>query len=218
MSFFNRVKSFILDLFFPQHLKCLSCGREAVVNEYGICGKCEKELLFVSDPGNIDGVDGFFSPLQYNETVRRAMIPFKYSGALYKKEFLAHFAEIPEDWQADCIVPVPLHKTRLRQRGFNQSAVLAAELASKYGLPVREDILFRIKDTPKQARMGRKERIRNVKNAFSASDECSGMNIILFDDVRTTGSTLSECARELKKHGAGSVYAITACCSMEEVK
>lgn len=208
----------LLNLLFPQHLKCHCCGAEAVVNDYGICESCEKSLLFASDPGSIEGADGFSSPLLYNETVKNAMIPFKYHGAVYKKEFLTHFICIPEDWKADCIVPVPLHANRLKSRGYNQSAVLAEVIAERIGVPVREDLLFRIKDTPNQARIKRQERIENVKGAFEARAECKGLSVILIDDVRTTGSTLRECALELKRKGAEKVYAVTACCSMEEIR
>lgn len=208
----------VLDVLFPQHLKCHCCGVEAVVNDYGVCESCEKSLLFVSDPAAIEGVDGFSSPLLYNETVRDAMIPFKYHGAVYKKEFLTHFIAVPDDWKADCIVPVPLHPNRLRSRGYNQSKVLAEVIAERTGIPIREDLILRIKDTPNQARMQKQERIENVKGAFSAQPECKGLNIILVDDVRTTGSTLRECALELKRKGAEKVYAVTACCSMEEVR
>ena len=211
------IKKRILDILFPQHLKCHSCGREAAVNGYGICADCEAKLLFAANAGNIEGVDGFTAGLQYNDVARRALRSFKYHGALYKKEFLTHHIHIPEDWEIDCIVPVPLHIDRLKRRGYNQSKVLADELVKRYDIPVREDLLSRIRNTPMQARMNRQQRMKNVKNAFSASPECKGLSIALLDDMRTTGSTLKECALELKKHGAAKVYAITACCSMEEV-
>ena len=208
----------LLDFIFPQHLKCHCCGREAVVNDYGICASCERDLLYAPDPGSIEGLDGFVSPLMYNETVRNAMLPFKYRGAVYKKEFLTHYIKIPAGWNADCIVPVPLHKNRLHRRGYNQSSVLAAVIAERTGLPVREDLLERVKDTPQQAKMLREERIKNVKGAFKASAQCGGLSIIVIDDVRTTGSTLRECALELKRQGAEKVYGVTACCSMEEIR
>ncbi|MBQ7060430.1 MAG: hypothetical protein IJM85_01465 [Clostridia bacterium] len=82
---------------------------------------------------------------------------------------------------------------------------------------MRTELLERLRDTPKQARMTKKERLKNVKHAFRASDAVSGLSIVLVDDVRTTGATLFECAAELKRRGAARVYAVTACCSMMEV-
>lgn len=188
------------------------------MNDYGICSRCEDALLFCPDPGRIEGTDGFTSPLLYNDTVRSAMLPFKYHRALYKKEFLVHHIALDKEWAIDCFAPVPLHPSRQRERGYNQSEVLAVELSKKYGFPVRTDLLFRLRDTPQQAKMGERERRKNVKGAFRAAKECEGLSIALVDDVRTTGSTLRECALELKKSGAARVYAITACCSMEEVR
>lgn len=213
----SSIKERILDFLFPQHLKCHCCGHEAVVNDYGICGECESRLLFAPHIGRIEGVDEFVSPLLYNETARKALIPFKYNGALYKKEFITHFIELPDSWTFDYLVPVPLHPKRMKKRGYNQSELIANELAARYGLKVRTDLIARIKDTPKQARLNMNERRKNVHAAFKASKECKGLSLVLVDDVRTTGSTLRECALELRKRGAVNVYAVTAFCAMEEV-
>ena len=144
------------------------------------------------------------------------MISFKYYGAVYKKEFLTHFIELPEEWNFDCFIPVPMHIDRLKKRGYNQSTVIAAELSKRCGKPVREDLLVRVRNTPQQARLDREARMKNVRGAFRANDELNGLSVVLVDDMRTTGATLRDCALELRKHGAVRVYAITACCSMEE--
>lgn len=213
----KSIKKRILDFIFPQHLKCHCCDREANVNSYGICKECEEKLLFSADAGAIEGIDGYAAGLQYNETAKRAMWSFKYHGAVYKKEFLIKHIRIPEEWKFDCLVPVPLHIDRQRSRGYNQSTVLAKAIAERDGLIVREDLLERIRNTPQQANLNQKERLKNVKNAFRAKPECRGMSIVLVDDMRTTGATLRECAAALRKAGASAVYAVTACCSMEEV-
>lgn len=212
----TSAKKRILDFLFPQHLKCHCCNREAVVNDYGICKKCEAALLFPADLEKIEGLDGYTAGLQYNKPARLALRSFKYNGKLYKKEFLVRHIEIPADWQFDCFVPVPLHIDRLRKRGYNQSRVLADELSERCGIPVRDDLIERIRNTPQQVHLNRQERLKNVRNAFFASNECKGLSVAIVDDMRTTGSTLRECALELKKHGAVRVYGITACCSMEE--
>lgn len=203
------------DIVFPQHLKCHSCNREAVVNDYGICSECEAKLKYVPILPAIKGVDDLKCGMLYTEPARMALVSFKFNGAIYKKEFLAHFMSVPDEWRADFIVPVPLSAGRLKQRGYNQSALLAKEVAKRCNLPIREDLLKRIRETEKQSLMTREQRSKNLRRAFSASDECKGLSIILIDDIKTTGATLEECANELKKHGADRVYALTACCAAE---
>ncbi len=203
------------DVLFPQHLKCHCCNRESVVNSYGVCADCESKLKSVPALPNLRDIDGFDAGLLYTEPARRALVSFKFNGAVYKKEFLAHFMAIPPEWSADCIVPVPLSENRLKQRGYNQSEVLAEAVSEKCALPVRTDLLARVMETEKQSLMTREQRLKNLKGAFLASKECRGLSIVLVDDIKTTGSTLSECAGELKKRGAVRVYALTACCAEE---
>jgi ComF family protein len=112
----------------------------------------------------------------------------------------------------DLIVPVPLHPKRLRERGFNQSGVLAGELARKIKVPVSFDVIRRKHQTLPQTRLKRAERLKNVKGAFEICDvdTVRGRRVLLVDDVYTTGTTLSECARILKsKGGASEVHALT---------
>ncbi len=208
----------LADILFPRRLKCQSCGREAVINEHGLCPVCEAGLVLLdedSTPSKIEFVDAARSALLYNEVAKRAVIDLKFHGATYKKEFLSCFMQLPNGVTADCIVPVPLHPNRLKKRGYNQSALLAKELSKKTGLPMREDLLYRVKNTTAQSSSTKAERLKNVVNAFRAEKACKGLSIVLVDDVRTTGSTLKECAKQLKKQGAAAVYAVTACCAAE---
>ena len=114
---------------------------------------------------------------------------------------------IPADWPIDCIVPVPLHPRREKERGFNQSFILAKFVAERYNIDIRAELLKRVRDTSPQVGMNAKLRAKNLTGAFEASPECAGLSVLLVDDVRTTGATLKECASELKKHGAARVYA-----------
>ncbi len=112
----------------------------------------------------------------------------------------------------DLIVPVPLHLERLKERGFNQSGLLAGELARKLRVPVSFDTIIRKNQTEPQTRLNRVQRLKNVKGAFelSGARDVQGRRILLVDDVFTTGTTLSECARTLKKKGGASeVHALT---------
>jgi len=110
----------------------------------------------------------------------------------------------------DCFVPVPLHPSRQREREFNQAEVLARILAKRTGYPVL-DCLRRVRNTTTQTRFDRNERMENLRNAFDLRKNTSvqGKHLLLIDDVLTTGSTVDECSRVLRKAGAASVRVIT---------
>lgn len=110
----------------------------------------------------------------------------------------------------DAVVPVPLHPKRLAQRGFNQSALLAAPLARMLGVPHVPRVMVRVRDTPRQAELDRGARLQAPLGAFSADpDRVCGRRWLLVDDVRTTGATLAACARALKTGGAASVMPVS---------
>ena len=122
--------------------------------------------------------------------------------------------EMLEAWQPQFLVPVPLHASRLRARGFNQSALLARELSLACGVPTLE-LLQRTRPTPPQVGLARKERQHNVRGAFATDaylwekHRVKGARILLIDDVFTTGATLGECAQTLQKAGAAAIGALT---------
>jgi ComF family protein len=115
--------------------------------------------------------------------------------------------------QADYLIPVPLHARRLWMRRFNQSAVLAQELAKRTGRTCLPDGLIRLRHTVPQKGLSRKHRTENVKGAFAVNGRymniLKGKNALLIDDVFTSGATLNECARTLKRHGAENVFVLT---------
>jgi ComF family protein len=108
-------------------------------------------------------------------------------------------------------MPVPLHKKRLRQRGFNQALLLAYGISKKYGLTLSFDNLARTRHTKPQVELSGKDRIANVAGAFSLRrpEMLAGRSVVLVDDVFTTGATLNECSRVLKDAGATRVMALT---------
>jgi ComF family protein len=116
----------------------------------------------------------------------------------------------PDPKTLNFIVPVPLHPRRRRERGFNQSELLAAAIGGAFRLPVRK-ILKRQRSDPPQSTLGIKERQKNIRGAFSVTGlkSLDGTNTLLIDDIFTTGATASECARTLKEHGADAVYVYT---------
>ena len=106
------------------------------------------------------------------------------------------------------LIPVPLHQRRLRWRGFNQSLVLAEEIAKHFSIAVVDDCLVRQHHTKAQAKLSKKERLVNLKNCFVCRYPLKNKNIILIDDVTTTGTTLNECAKALKASGAKSIWGL----------
>jgi ComF family protein len=119
----------------------------------------------------------------------------------------AHLKTAP--MPADVLIPVPLHRRRERERGYNQSELLARELGQLTGVPVATEVLRRTMDTPPQVSMsGHRERRRNIANAFQCTGEVSGQRVLLIDDVVTTGSTMAACAAPLKAAGATSVWGL----------
>jgi ComF family protein len=153
----------------------------------------------------------------YAGTLKDVVLLFKYRRCAPLSGPLARFAEAalasePRLWEgADFLVPVPLHRTRRRDRGFNQSRLLARDLAKPRGLKVLGGALIKSRNAPPQAGLRAAERERNVVDAYAVRrpDRVKGRTLILVDDVTTTGATLRECARVLMDAGAKEVRAVT---------
>ncbi len=123
-----------------------------------------------------------------------------------------HLVELTEtlNWPVQLVAPVPLSKQRLRERGYNQSGLLARPLALATGLAYRPWALWRVRDTRSQVGLNERERLQNVMGAFEAdSKEVNGKNVLVIDDVATTGATQNGCAEALLKAGARAVYGLT---------
>lgn len=128
---------------------------------------------------------------------------------------MAAHCELP--YSADCLCPVPLHTRRQARRGFNQSLLLAEKLSEYWSLPLQADLLLRTVDIPAQMRLTRSQRAKNIRGAFKVNNTVAGMSIVLIDDVYTTGATLRECSRVLKKAGAAQIQVITLARAMPEI-
>ncbi|MDO8473541.1 MAG: ComF family protein [Dehalococcoidia bacterium] len=159
-------------------------------------------------------MDGIRSPFSFEGTVRQAVHSLKYHNLRGLSHLLAQL--IADYWvlnplPADVLVPVPLHARRLRERGYNQSSLLARYLSQIIGVPEAEGMLVRCKDTPPQARTSSAEQRRlNVSGAFTVQGRAiRGKRVMLIDDVCTSGATLDACAAVLKRVGAVSVWGLT---------
>ena len=222
----RQVKTAFLDLLLP--LRCLGCGREGDL----ICTSCRQSLPVIrlplcqrcgdtSSEGNLCHscvnypltIDGIRSVFLFQGTVRQAVLHLKYR---HLKAVAAPLGQLLAEYlsshplKGEVIIPVPLHPKRIRERGYNQASLLAMELSRLAGLPVVEDTLVRVRDALPQARTRSAiERRRNVQGAFACRQGLEGKQVLLLDDVCTTGATLDACATALKAAGASSVWGLT---------
>lgn len=207
------IKNAILDALFPKDAVCVSCGREAVTDQNGFCSDCAAGLELFNAKEPPDHVDGYASVYLYNDVSSRMIKRLKYNNARYLAKPLADAIAIPPDWDFDAVIPIPLYFRREMKRGYNQSELIAKKLCERISKALDTGLLIRIRDTGQQTRLTEAGRKLNVKGAFAADAKVKGMRLLLIDDVRTTGATLSECAAELKRFGAETVYAVTVCCA-----
>ena len=149
----------------------------------------------------------------YKSPLKEAIGLFKYQGKISLTAPLANLllkalAPLP---MIDVILPVPLHSTRLREREYNQSLLLADRLSRQLVLPLSHSNLVRVRPTTPQTSLKRKDRLTNLRHSFVVTkpEALIGKNVLLVDDVFTTGTTVNECAKALRKNGAGHVYVVT---------
>jgi len=195
---------------------CPVCGipYPAEASPDHVCGDCLLKKRHIKTARSL-GV--------YESILHDAIHAFKYGGNLTLGERLGRLMaehDYPSFRIRDysLILPVPLHPRRLRQRGFNQSVILAREISRRHGVAMDFRTLRRIVDTESQAGLKKEERRSNIRQAFCTADpeRVRGQNILLVDDVYTTGSTLGECAKTLLKGGAEAVGALTLARAIQE--
>lgn len=202
----------ILDLLYPP--KCIFCGTLLRSSNNLICEKCKKELPFTKNGGILKG--NFFtscvSPLYYEDDVREALLRYKFYRATgYAEPFAELIADCVTEYidgQVDMISWVPLSRKRLRQRGYDQARLLAEAVSKRMGIPC-VSVLNKKRHTAPQSRTGSAEKRRsNISGAYTVNNPeiVRGKNILLIDDIVTTGSTFSECSRTLGMSGANRVY------------
>lgn len=184
---------------------CFHCGfpLQEEPGAEGVCGACA---------GKAPAYDRARAALAYDDHARRLILDLKRGGRRDGLPVFARWmsqagAELIE--RADIIAPAPMHWTRLAIRSFNQAAWLAQALAQSTGKPWRPEALRRVKRRKSQAGLSASERRRNVAGAIKAGTKLSGLNVLVVDDVFTTGATLEACARALKRAGAAEVHGLT---------
>jgi len=181
---------------------CRKCGTPLVSDVSIKCGECLKEepdFEFARSFG------------LYDDPLRKGINLLKYHGKKRLSRPLSDLlikAGVPE---TDAVIPVPLHHKRLRKREFNQSALISKYIAAETKSNLILDCLIKVRDTLPQVGLRYKARVKNIKGAFKVSNNefIKEKSIILVDDVVTTGATIRECSRTLKKAGAGKIYVIS---------
>ena len=235
MNIFSKLKSSLINTFYPKHIKCIYCGNEIEVkNRHDMCKNCNNTLPFISKNSckrcglqfekdgigtclNCKSTNFHFtlarSALNFDGNVVSAIHKFKYAKYKFWAEPFAHLLHdtlIKQNWNIDVICYVPLYEKREKERGYNQSRELAYQLSKLINKPVLDSIL-RIRDTPSQTSLSRIERKGNVKDSFKIINKSSikNLNVLLIDDVFTTGSTTNEISKQLQSSGVNNIHVLT---------
>lgn len=194
----------------PGHSRCARCDRPfvspvaTVYSPTHLCHSCT---------GHTPSYTKAWTLYPYQSPLRDAIWLFKYRGKVSLATPLARLMinRLPALDSIDLIMPVPLHAGRLREREFNQSLLLADRVGRHLCVPVSCSDLIRTVPSPAQIALSRKERLKNLRGAFAVTrpGSIAGKRILLIDDVFTTGATVNECAKTLRKAGSGDVFALT---------
>lgn len=192
---------------------CMRCGKEVTGSRTEYCPDCMRH------PRSFDGGAALF---HYNEAARRSMAAVKYKNRreyldFYSQAMVSRYGKWLSHIRPDALVPVPVHPARRRKRGFNQAEELAERISLLTGIPVRADLLIRIRKTLPQKELNPAERLNNLRLAFAVSDfykihpDQLPERVVLADDIYTTGSTMEACTRVLKEAGVKQVYVMSVC-------
>ena len=235
MTAVSAIKEKAAYLVFPPDIYCINCGRPvSSQNLYSLCDDCISEIKWANGklcrrcgklledwyPDDICGecrnsersFDSGISCFQYTDIERKLIQDFKYHGKSYMSRTFSEIAfdkikaVCGSDLDFDLMIPVPMYPSKEKMRGYNQASLLARYTAEKLGIPFRDDILLRTRNTAPMNRLGIKDRADNLKGAFrlryGTEKSVKGRHILLTDDIYTTGATSEACSKVLKEAGA----------------
>ena len=222
------------DIFFPP--KCIYCGKFLAPGDRPlICRKCADKVpyiqtrcskcggVFTYNSGKPECLsckvagryfDGAYAPAKYNTDVRTAILKYKFGSQTYMAKPLSHFTVEglkKLGIKADVVLSVPPDPGRANKRSFDPTEQLGRTIASQLNLPYKSNWIKKIRSTPNQSKLTRAQRLKNLKGAFALTKKANvkGLKILLVDDIITTGATVSEVTKVLKKNGAEYVFVAT---------
>ncbi len=231
----------LLDIVYPR--RCAICDSVLKLgNDEGICKKCKQKVEYVTEPfckkcGKplADDTEEYCGDCQkkvtsyrygraafvYNKYMRKSIARFKYHDRMeyagyYAKEIYRVMGEDIISLGAELLVPVPIHKSRYKKRGYNQAYLIAKHLGELMNIPVADDYISRIKHTAPQKELSASERKTNVSDAFVITEKSKELYrnincVIIIDDIYTTGSTIEACSRTLICAGVKAIYYVCIC-------
>lgn len=187
---------------------CKKCGKPLEKEETEYCADCARRKHAYARGRAV---------FPYDRLMRASIARFKYRGRreyadFYAEEMVKSLGELLLSWEPDALIPVPLHKSRMKRRGFNQAELTARKIGESLGIPVKTGLLLRTKKTSPQKELNDTQRRANLKNAFQVSqNDVRLKKVVLVDDIYTTGSTMDAAASVLLEHGAEKVYFLAIC-------
>jgi len=234
-NFFGALYQKIHNAFFPSKIKCIICGDDLPqMREIEVCDNCQSKFEFIEEnkccqccgapvegeakycfncKDNVREFDVGRSVFVYDGEIAMLIAGLKFNNKPYLSRTLGRYMALLYQelgWQVDCVVPVPMTEVRRKKRGYNQAELLAEEFCAVTKLPLNTEILIKSKDNEEQKELSMQDRQKNIQNVFKVSDKyfVKNRNILLVDDVMTTGATASACASVLKKAHAKHVYVL----------
>ena len=230
----------VLDFIYPENISCILCNKPIKkINTYSLCKDCFKELNFIQDGcikcgkpiiyHSLEKLDicgcsycfnkSFYfdkaiSCIEYSDISKSMILGFKYKNKTYMAKYISNIMKEKldlENIKFDYITFVPLHKKRMRKRGFNQSEKIAKELGKMIDIPIL-DCIYRKSNTNRLYNLNRIERKIELKNAFLVKENinyANGKNVLLIDDIFTTGSTVNEISKLLKLNNVNKIFVMT---------
>ncbi len=194
--------------------RCLKCGLELDDDGKTYCDRCKRHMQ-----EGMASHDNGMVLFTYNEAIRKSISGYKYrnhreNADFYAEEIVRVYGDIIKSLKPDAIVPVPIHFTRLWERGYNQASLVAVKIAEKTGIFYDGKLLYRDKMTKRQKDLSPQARLKNLQDAFSARMEIGNGRadydrVLLVDDIYTTGSTIEACTRTLLMAGIRHVDFVT---------
>lgn len=187
---------------------CLKCGKSIQDDDDEFCRDCGRGLHIYDQAAAV---------YEYSRAVKNSIYRFKYYNkreyaSSYAAEMVRSCGGMINVWSPDVIMPVPIHSSRLKERGYNQAGLIAAELGRLMGIPVDETSLKRVVRTTPMKELNNLQRIKNLQNAFQVDrKDVIYKKVLIVDDIYTTGATFDACAAVLKESGTQEVYGVSLC-------